>query len=117
MKKLFPVSCVLFLLGIIPFSNSFSQEVTREALQQSYNLEEGKKTYSGTCAVCHNNGIMDAPKFGDKAAWAPIIAKTMTSMINNTVMGFNNMPPKGGKQSLTDTQIADAVAYIVEQSL
>ena len=34
---------------------------------------DGKKVYDSGCIACHGAGIAGAPKFGDKAAWAPRI--------------------------------------------
>ena len=34
-----------------------------------------RRSTTATCHVCHGAGIAGAPKFGDKAAWAPRIAE------------------------------------------
>ena len=39
---------------------------------------DGKKVYDSGCVACHGAGIAGAPKFGDKAAWAPRIARAWT---------------------------------------
>ena len=39
---------------------------------------DGKKVYESACIACHGAGIAGAPKFGDKAAWAPRIAQGVT---------------------------------------
>jgi cytochrome c5 len=33
----------------------------------------GVQTYKAVCAVCHTSGVANAPKFGDKNAWKPLI--------------------------------------------
>src|SRR5258705_4803604 len=35
----------------------------------------GEELYHATCSACHGLGIGGAPKFGDKAAWAPRMAE------------------------------------------
>jgi cytochrome c5 len=35
---------------------------------------DGKAVYDKTCVACHASGVANAPKLGDKAAWAPRIA-------------------------------------------
>ena len=35
----------------------------------------GEQIYNQACVACHGAGIAGAPKFGDKAAWAPRIAQ------------------------------------------
>ena len=44
----------------------------------------GKKTFDAVCTACHSTGVAGAPKFGDKAAWAPRIAKAYNdAFVNN----------------------------------
>ncbi|GAB3767513.1 hypothetical protein GCM10028796_29430 [Ramlibacter monticola] len=73
---------------------------------------DGKTVYETTCAMCHAAGVAGAPKFGDKAAWAPRIATGKAALVASVVKGKNAMPPKGGKADLTDADIAAAVDYI-----
>jgi cytochrome c5 len=73
---------------------------------------DGKATYDKTCAVCHATGLAGAPKFGDKAAWAPRIATGLDALHNSALHGKNAMPPKGGNLALTDTDVTAAVDYM-----
>jgi len=74
---------------------------------------DGKKTYEATCIVCHGAGIAGAPKFGDKAAWAPRIKTGTDALMNAALHGKGAMPPKGGNPSLPDADVAAAVDYMV----
>jgi cytochrome c5 len=78
---------------------------------------DGKKIFDGTCSVCHGAGIAGAPKFGDKAAWAPRIAQGVNVLYTHAMGGFTGkggvMPPKGGNLALTDPDIKAAVDYMV----
>src|SRR6478752_4346818 len=66
---------------------------------------DGKGVYEKTCAVCHATGLAGAPKFGDKAAWAPRIATGTNTLHNSALHGKNAMPPKGGNLALTDADV------------
>ncbi len=61
-----------------------------------------------------------APKFGDKAAWAPHIAKGMDVLHMHAIEGFTGtngmMPPKGGRVDLPDEVVRAGVDYMVEHS-
>jgi len=74
---------------------------------------DGKATFDKTCAVCHATGLAGAPKFGDKAAWAPRIATGLDALHNSALHGKNAMPPKGGNLALTDADVTAAVDYMV----
>ena len=74
---------------------------------------DGKATFDKTCAVCHATGLAGAPKFGDKAAWAPRIATGLDTLHNSALHGKNAMPPKGGNLALTDADVMAAVDYMV----
>lgn len=85
--------------------------------QTSYDLEAGKSTYNTYCMVCHATGAAGAPVLGDAAAWAPRIDKGMDVLISSTINGLNGvMPAKGLCMSCTDDDLANAVAYMVEES-
>ena len=78
---------------------------------------DGKKIFDASCAACHGAGIAGAPKFGDKAAWAPRIAQGITVLYAHAVGGYQGkggvMPPKGGNTSLPDADVKAAVDYMV----
>jgi cytochrome c5 len=73
----------------------------------------GKSTFDTTCSVCHGTGVAGAPKFGDKAAWAPRIKTGKEALYNSALHGKNAMPPKGGNASLSDDAVKAAVDYMV----
>ncbi len=79
----------------------------------SHPAVDGKKIYEGGCVVCHGAGIAGAPKFGDKAAWAPRIKTGMDTLYAASIKGKGAMPPKGGNPALTDEQMKAAVDYMV----
>lgn len=73
----------------------------------------GKQVFDSTCTACHTAGLVGAPKFGDKAAWAPRIAKGKPALYNSALHGKDAMPPKGGNANLTDAEVQSAVDYMV----
>jgi cytochrome c5 len=74
---------------------------------------KGKATYDAVCHVCHGAGVAGAPKFGDKAAWAPRIKQGMNDLYADALKGKGAMPPKGGNPSLSDADVKAAVDYMV----
>ena len=77
---------------------------------------DGKITYDQLCQACHATGLAGAPKTGDRAAWAPRIARGEAVLMQSAINGIRMMPPKGGNPALSDEQVKAAVQYIVEQS-
>jgi cytochrome c5 len=73
----------------------------------------GQKVYDTGCVACHGAGIANAPKFGDKAAWAPRIKSGLPTLYNAALKGMGVMPPKGGNPSLSDADVKAAVDYMV----
>jgi cytochrome c5 len=76
---------------------------------------DGQRIYQASCQACHAAGIAGAPKQGDKAAWAPRIAKGNAALLASVKNGLNAMPPKGACMSCTDAELQAAIAYLVEQ--
>ncbi|TCD48574.1 c-type cytochrome [Chlorobium sp. N1] len=100
----------------LAFSLSQSFPLAEPALAAEHDLARGESIYGSTCSTCHNSGIMGAPKPGDKAAWVDRIAGGFDLMVAHSLNGFNGMPARGGRSSLTDTDVADAVAFMVSKS-
>ena len=73
---------------------------------------DGKATYETACAVCHGTGVAGAPKFGDKAAWAPRIKQGKDALYASALKGKGAMPPKGGNTSLPDEAVKAAVDHM-----
>ncbi len=76
----------------------------------------GDQLYTSTCSACHAAGVLNAPKFGDKAQWAARIAQGMDTLHKHALQGFNNMPAKGGNATVSDKSVMDAVDYMVSKS-
>jgi cytochrome c5 len=68
--------------------------------------------YTQVCAVCHVAGVAGAPKFGDKAAWAPRVAQGIDALTASVIKGKNAMPPRGGSAG-SDADIKTVVSYMV----
>jgi cytochrome c5 len=77
---------------------------------------DGQAVYQQACFACHMTGAAGAPKFGDKAAWAPRIATGKAALMTSALNGKGAMPPKGGQAQLTEDQISAAIDYMVANS-
>lgn len=69
---------------------------TPAAAPAAASADVGKKVYDQVCAACHAAGVAGAPKFGDKAAWAPRLKEGMDAVHGYALKGKGVMPPKGG---------------------
>jgi cytochrome c5 len=80
----------------------------------------GEEVFNMACMACHGAGVAGAPKYGDKAAWAPRIAKGGDTLHKHALEGFQGtagfMPPKGGRADLADKSIMNAVDFMVAGS-
>ncbi|MBL8269949.1 c-type cytochrome [Steroidobacter sp.] len=80
----------------------------------------GEEVFNMACMACHGAGVAGAPKFGDKAAWGPRIAKGIETLHKHSIEGFQGaagfMPPKGGRVDLADKSILNAVDFMVAGS-
>ena len=86
----------------------------------SFNIqadEKGKTVYESGCKMCHESGVMGAPKLGDKGDWAKRIAQGKDTLYEHTIKGFKGekgaMPPKGGNPKLSDEDVKAAEDYLI----
>jgi cytochrome c5 len=72
----------------------------------------GEALYKQACAVCHATAVANAPKFGDKTAWAPRIAQGVPALVKSAIAGKGAMPPKGGTNA-SEAEIKATVEFMV----
>ncbi|MGB2817175.1 MAG: c-type cytochrome, partial [Burkholderiaceae bacterium] len=76
--------------------------------------QTGKALYDAVCSGCHAAGVIGAPKPGDAEAWKPRLAKGKDALVRNAILGTNRgMPPKGGRDDLSEAQIRSAVEFMI----
>lgn len=72
----------------------------------------GQAVYEAVCRNCHEAGVDKAPKFGDTAAWKPLIREGQAMLSRTAIKGIRKMPPKGGDPSLSELEVRRAVVYL-----
>lgn len=81
----------------------------------------GPQVYNDICYLCHADpGVGGAPVLGDIAAWAPRIAQDSALVRDRVLNGYQGeagfMPAKGGRMDLSDEEVMDAVAFMLQES-
>ena len=74
--------------------------------------DAGAALYEKQCKVCHEKGLLAAPVFGSKEAWAPRIAKGIDTLHIHSAKGFNKMPAQASAE-VSEAQVHAAVDYMV----
>lgn len=74
--------------------------------------DAGAKLYESNCQVCHAAGLLDAPKYGDTAAWTARLTKDKETLYMHSAKGFNKMPAQA-VNGVTEAQVKAAVDYML----
>ncbi|MCZ6830211.1 MAG: c-type cytochrome [Gammaproteobacteria bacterium] len=74
---------------------------------------EEQAKYNTSCANCHPSGLFGSPRTHDEAAWAPLLAKGMSTLVNSVRNGKGLMPRRGTCNTCSD---ADYIALITFMS-
>jgi len=93
----------------------FAVAFSMPAFAQDKNAS-GARIYNEVCAVCHSAGVANAPKTGDQNAWKKLIGEGQVIITAHGYVGVRAMPPRGGKESLSVEQFAEALNYMVNKS-
>lgn len=73
----------------------------------------GQQIVTQVCSMCHSSGMMNSPKLGNKADWAPRIEKGIETLYSHAINGFNMMPARGGRPDLSDDDMKLAVDHMI----
>lgn len=73
----------------------------------------GQATYEQYCAVCHRDGVAGAPKF-QQADWEVRLGqKSLDELTASAIKGLNAMPAKGTCADCSETEIKNAIQYML----
>jgi cytochrome c5 len=78
-------------------------------------LRSGEEIVKEVCGTCHVPGVANAPKLGDKTAWAPRLKQGLNGLLQSVVKGKGAMPARAGT-SLTDEELASAIVFMANQA-
>lgn len=124
-RLLLPVAALLAMMAC--GKQKVDEEKTAELIQPVARVElasaapsdgpkSGEQIVQTVCGACHTAGLLNSPKTGDKAAWAPRIAQGMEMLYKSSINGKNLMPARGGNPALSDDEMKAAVDYLVKQA-
>jgi cytochrome c5 len=78
--------------------------------------KSGEEVYKQVCAACHATGALNAPKVGDKAAWAKLIKEGLEVLTADAIKGIRQMPPRGGNPELSDLEMRRTIVFMANES-
>ncbi|REH40083.1 cytochrome c5 [Paraperlucidibaca baekdonensis] len=90
----------LVMLALVCGASTMAQAATTE------------QRYTQACAACHASGVMQSPKKGDKAAWAPRLKKGEATLVAHVKQGYKMMPPMGLCNDCTDAEFKALIKYM-----
>ncbi|MAR92312.1 MAG: c-type cytochrome [Pseudomonadota bacterium] len=78
-------------------------------------LAAGKQVVETTCIACHGQGLNGAPILGNPKMWAKRLPQGEDTLVSHAINGYayDMMPPRGGNPDLSDTQVRNAVRYMM----
>jgi len=81
-------------------------------------LKRGKQVYVNSCIICHQGGMMTAPRIGNGSNWLMRLKSSgLTGLYRHAINGYNSMPVKGACVTCSDNDIIASVDYILNKSL
>lgn len=89
---------------------STAQEIKTEP--EVLAADAGATLYESNCKVCHDAGLLNAPKYGDAAAWTARLGKDKETLYMHSAKGFNKMPAQA-VDGVTEAQVKAAVDYML----
>ena len=78
-------------------------------------MKSGEEIVKEVCGTCHVPGVANAPKLGDKAAWAPRLKQGLSGLLQSVVKGKGAMPARAGT-SLSDQELGSAIVFMTNQA-
>ncbi len=86
----------------------------KDGVAVAANVPTGREVFVQNCALCHVHGVAMAPRMDSQAEWGPRLSLGRQVLLNSVLRGKGGMPPKGGNASISDSQAAAGLDYMLE---
>jgi cytochrome c5 len=109
--------CILAVACKQPGDDQASPDdaVVAEAMIETNEALSGAAAYEKACASCHEQGPENAPKTGDRDAWAGRSWLWEAVLIEHARQGYLGMPAQGDGVQLSDREISLAAEHMLRQ--
>jgi cytochrome c5 len=104
----------LAIAGVTPVNASSGESGDLVVADSSAGTRKTPAELYTACAACHDAGVLNAPKLGDKASWGDRLAKGNDELYASAINGIGAMPAKGGRADYSDDDIKVVVDYMLE---
>ncbi len=84
-----------------------------EGLQTALDSHAGQKLYESNCSICHDSGVIDAPKTAQRRVRQILQDQGIDQLYEIAIKGDGPMPPKGGCDICSNARIEAAVDYML----
>ena len=91
------------------------ESVVAEAMIETIETLSGAAAYEKACASCHQQGLENSPKTGDRGAWAGRSWLWEAVLVEHARQGYLGMPAQGDGAQLSDREISLAAEYMLRQ--
>lgn len=75
---------------------------------------DGEVAYNQSCAVCHDDGMLGAPRLGVPEEWQGRSSLWQAVLMEHAKEGYYDMPAKGGQVDLPEDVVNAAAEYMLE---
>ena len=100
----------------VAFMVSFGKAVDPKKPYASPTTITGEQLVAERCVACHETGKDGAPRIDDFNAWKPRLQKGVENLVKSAITGHKAMPARAGMENLSDTDLRNAVTFLIVQS-
>lgn len=101
-------------LGQVYLEGDIDVNAIKAPVKTATKARSGEEVYTAVCASCHSVGVMNAPKLGSKADWAPRVKRGIADLVKVAISGKGAMPPKGTCMDCSDDELKAAIEHMIK---
>ncbi len=101
-------------LGQVYLAGEVDVNAIKAPVKAAAKARSGEAVYTSVCASCHAVGVLNAPKTGSQADWAPRLKRGMADLVKVAISGKGAMPPKGTCMDCSDDELKAAIEHMIK---